>query len=287
MESLTYDTWMSLRDEHASLLQPRVDAHLQRRSCGEKHPVHDFLFEYYSFRPAQLMRWSPGVGIVLENTDIDDWSWGPFETYQNKNSVWLNPHKFLHSRIESAQWILSLLKEIEVRAPQFACHGLHEWAMVVDEGDIRHTQLPLRLSHDAIVTLVKSQSLCCTHYDAFRFFSQNARPWNRHQLNPGSRINMEQRGCLHTNMDLYKWAYKFYPWISSEIIRAAFNLAWDIRIIDMRASPYDVSRFNLEAIPIETEEGRRQYELEQKRLSEKSIHIRRMLSEAYEKLLGL
>ena len=30
-----------------------------------KHPVHDFLFTYYSFRPAQLRRWSPGYGVVL------------------------------------------------------------------------------------------------------------------------------------------------------------------------------------------------------------------------------
>ena len=39
-----------------------VGDHLARRQRGVKHPVHDFLFTYYSFRPAQLRRWSPGFG---------------------------------------------------------------------------------------------------------------------------------------------------------------------------------------------------------------------------------
>ena len=30
-----------------------------------KHPVHDFLFTYYSQRPAQLRRWHPGYGVGL------------------------------------------------------------------------------------------------------------------------------------------------------------------------------------------------------------------------------
>ena len=41
---------------------PGVDApHLARRQAGQKHPVHDFLFTYYSFSPAKLMTWQPGL----------------------------------------------------------------------------------------------------------------------------------------------------------------------------------------------------------------------------------
>lgn len=40
-------------------------------------------------------------------------------------------------------------------------------------------------------------------------------------------------------MDLYKWAFKFAPFIPSELIADCFALARDIREIDMRASPYD------------------------------------------------
>ena len=43
-----------------------VQPHLERRRRGEKHPVHDFLFTYYSQRPAQLRRWHPGLGVELE-----------------------------------------------------------------------------------------------------------------------------------------------------------------------------------------------------------------------------
>ncbi|MGO1874228.1 MAG: hypothetical protein ACTIKL_05790, partial [Canibacter sp.] len=43
-----------------------------------------------------------------------------------------------------------------------------------------------------------------------------------------------------------------------------FELARDIRIVDMQASPYDVSEYGYEAIPIETAEGKHQYaELQQ------------------------
>ena len=42
-----------------------VGPHLSRRAGGVKHPVHDFLFTYYSQRPAQLRRWHPGYGVRL------------------------------------------------------------------------------------------------------------------------------------------------------------------------------------------------------------------------------
>ena len=32
---------------------------------GEKHPVVDFLFEYYRFRPSWLKRWHPGPDVIL------------------------------------------------------------------------------------------------------------------------------------------------------------------------------------------------------------------------------
>ena len=31
-------------------------------SRGERHPVDDFLFEYYPNRPSLLRRWHPGLG---------------------------------------------------------------------------------------------------------------------------------------------------------------------------------------------------------------------------------
>ncbi len=46
-----------------------IGPHLERRERGETHPVIDFLFTYYSYRPNQLLRWHPGWGTVLAGGD--------------------------------------------------------------------------------------------------------------------------------------------------------------------------------------------------------------------------
>jgi len=78
-------------------------------------------------------------------------------------------------------------------------------------------------------------------------------------------------------MDLYKWAYKFYPWVSSEIIIDAFELARDARILDMQASPYDLRAWDVDPVMIETVEGRKQYESRQRELASRAVPIRRHL----------
>ena len=39
----------------------------------------------------------------------------------------------------------------------------------------------------------------------------------------------EQPGCLHANMDLYKWAFKLAPFAPAELVADCFALARDIR----------------------------------------------------------
>ena len=50
---------------HRARLAPYVEPHLARRQAGEKHPVHDFLFTYYSFSPAKLLDWRRTVNVTL------------------------------------------------------------------------------------------------------------------------------------------------------------------------------------------------------------------------------
>ncbi|MEM9446274.1 MAG: 3-methyladenine DNA glycosylase [Verrucomicrobiota bacterium] len=269
--------WERCQENHSNALSERIQGHLCRQSRAEKHPIYDFLFEYYSFRASHLIRWTPGVGVILENADLAGWSWGPF--VKRDQGIWLDASLFPRQRREGLNWTLQLLQEINKKPPFLACFGLHEWAMVTDVEDVRHQQLPLRLSHHEIVKIVKNQSICCTHFDAFRFFSKTAKPWNHYQPTTRNRRSLEQPGCIHANMDLYKWAYKFYPWISSDILRDAFDLAWKSRVIDMQASPYDVSMFGYEAIKIETESGRQIYQSKQKELSEIAKAIRERLIE--------
>jgi hypothetical protein len=86
-------------------------------------------------------------------------------------------------------------------------------------------------------------------------------------------------------MDLYKWAFKMYPWIPSSLILEAFELAVEARYIDMQASPYDLREQGMEPIKIETEKGRKEYKLKQEMIFEKGFPIRDKILNAMNGLL--
>ena len=50
-ETLSPSHWQARAAAHEARVGEFVDAFLARRSRGQKHPVHDFLFTYYSFSP--------------------------------------------------------------------------------------------------------------------------------------------------------------------------------------------------------------------------------------------
>jgi hypothetical protein len=181
-----------------------------------------------------------------------------------------------------AAWIAQLCANIENRPARFVCHGLHEWAMVYKQSaeQVRHSGYDLRLSPDALASFIESQTVCCTHHDAFRFYTPEARPMNTVQPRFETRLEMEQAGCLHANMDLYKWAYKLWPWIGSDLVADAFEVALAGREMDMRASPYDLAALGFEPICIETEAGRAEYRTEQRRIAMLAEPVRRSLQQA-------
>lgn len=280
----SFHEWTALKSEHESALSGILDPYLDKRSRRIKDPVLDFLFEYYAFRPSHLRRWSPGIGIQLE---IDRSGQLPevSELIAEDNYARLNPNFFPQKRIKSLKWTLALLKESRLKKPFFGCFGMHEWAMVYRAEEVRHEQIPFRLTEDEIHIFVESRPLLCTHFDAFRFFTDKAAPLNRHSLNRDNFQEMEQPGCVHTNMDLYKWAFKLYPWISSEVVREAFFNAVETRKVDMQASPYDATEFGLEPIKIETEAGRTEYLERQSEIYENSKPVRERVIEGYEFVL--
>jgi hypothetical protein len=167
------------------------------------------------------------------------------------------------------------------RTPVWHCFGLHEWAMVYRASTHRHNQVPLRLHQDEIAHFVEDHQLSCTHFDAFRFFTPEAKLRNRIQLNRLSVNEYDQPGCIHVNMDLYKWAFQLAPFISSDLIADAFELAVAAREIDMRASPYDLKRFGFEPICVETRAGREEYIAHQRNMAERAMPIRQKLLAAY------
>lgn len=272
--------WRQQKADHEHRIGKLIDPYLQRRSEQKKDPVMDFLFEYYAFRPSHLRRWTPGLGFFLVDGATRDW---PFEEMRSQDSgCFLDIADFPASRISSLKWILKLLRNSADRRPSFGCFGMHEWAMVYKADTIRHQHLSLRMDMDELASFVESRPLVCTHFDAFRFFTDEAKPQNKFELNRERFHKMEQPGCLHTNMDLYKWAFKMYPWISSSTIRRAFELAVETRVVDMKASPYDLRDRGLAPIKIETEEGQLEYVEKQRAIFKKSRPIRQRLIKEYQ-----
>ena len=158
------------------------------------------------------------------------------------------------------RFVAGLLAATASRPAATGCFGLHEWAMVYREPDDAHRHaLPLRLGGAGTDAVVESHRIRCTHVDAYRFFTPDA--VGRNTLTPTRQTQtaMEQPGCLHANMDLYKWALKLGPLVPGELLLDCFALAREIRTTDMQASPYDVTSYGLEPVAIETPEGKAEY----------------------------
>jgi hypothetical protein len=279
VEQLSRPVWRDRAARHHERLAPYAEDRLTRTARGKKHPVHDFLFEYYSFRPAHLLRWTPGVNVVLEGARPGDLPWTEFIAVDG--GIVLASSSFPEHRQSFVRWTLNYLEGIAVRSPLFGCFGLHEWAMVYRTPEVRHGRTPLRLTPEAIADVVETEQLCCTHFDAYRFFAPAAVPQNRHRLSRDVTDGFDQRGCIHVTMDLYRYAYKIAPWIRAELIADTFELAWQARQLDMRASPYDLSAFGCEPIRIETVEGKEEYVRAQRELAERATPLRTELIDAY------
>jgi hypothetical protein len=251
--------WEGARAAHEARVDALLGDHLERRRRGLKHPVRDFLFTYYSYRPGQLRRWFPGVGVELEGVPSLD----PWETKR---------------RADSVRWIHDLLVATAEKPGHFGCFGMHEWAMVYRQSrqELRHNAYPLRIDPDAVV---EERGIRCGHFDAFRFFTPQAKPLNVLQPTREGQQGNEQPGCLHANMDLYKWSYKLAPLAPAELIADCFELAGEIRELDMRASPYDLAELGYPPVRIETPEGRAAYALMQKGFAERAKPLRQRLIE--------
>ena len=69
-----------------------------------------------------------------------------------------------------------------------------------------------------------------------------------------------------------------------------FELAWDIRVLDMRASPYDFSGlagWDHAPVRVETAEGKAEYAAAQRAFAERGAPLRQRLIEECERLLAL
>ncbi|SDY56094.1 hypothetical protein SAMN05444365_102651 [Micromonospora pattaloongensis] len=275
--------WRARREAHERTVDAWLTPHLQRRRTGRKHPVEDFLFTYYSHRPAQLRRWHPGAGVLLADATPDEFG----RDYRAvAGGVELDTTAVLGRRAEAVSWIRALLAHTAARNAHFGCFGMHEWAMVYRQtpDEVRHNAWPLRLDPEQTARTVEQNRIRCSHFDAYRFFTAPARPLNLLSPTREAQLDNEQPGCLHANMDLYKWAYKLSPLVPSELVAEAFALAREIRTLDMRASPYDLSALGYPAVRVETPEGRAEYAAAQRDFAERAAPLRARLIEAIDRL---
>ncbi|GAA1522229.1 3-methyladenine DNA glycosylase [Nocardioides humi] len=273
--------WRERAAAHAARIDAYVAPHLARREAHVKHPVFDFLFTYYSYRPAQLRRWHPGFGVVLESAP----EYAGLKGYGADGAVELS---YVLSQRRLISSLHALLTATARRAPHFGCFGLHEWAMVyrLAEDETRHADWPLRLGPAGTDAVVEGHRIACSHFDAYRFFTPPARGLNT--LHPGrdDRPAFEQPACLHAGMDLYKHAFRLSPMIDSDLVADCFELAWDIRVMDMRAAPYDLADLGFDPVRIETAEGKAEYVEAQRGFAERGAPLRDRLIEECERLLS-
>ena len=269
--------WQARARAHRERLLPYVEPHLARRGARVKHPVHDFLFTYYSLRPAQLLRWHPGFGVRL----LDAPEYAGLKGYRD-GTVTATHAASQRLLVET---LLRLLRATAGRPANFGCFGLHEWAMVYRADQTRH-EWPLRLGPVGTDGVVESHRIQCSHFDAYRFFTPAAVGLNT--LRPGrdDRAEFEQPACLHAGMDLYKHAFRLLPLVSSDLVADCFELAWDIRVLDMRAAPYDLRDLGLEPVRIETAEGKQEYAAAQRAFADRAAPLRQRLIAECERLLG-
>jgi hypothetical protein len=218
---LSRSEWQHQRAAHQARVKPWATDRVERAGIAQKHPVYDFLFTYYSFRPAYLLRWSPGADVLLQDIKPHELDW-PQDFVTSREGAYISSHSFPEHRREYLAWALRYLTETAKRHATFNCYGLHEWAMLYHEQQPRHSQVPLRLSPEEIARIVERSELRCTHYDAYRFFTPAATPLNRSRLSRETTTENDQPGCIHVTMDLYKFAHKIAPWCrhASEPVRS-------------------------------------------------------------------
>ncbi|MGK5114312.1 3-methyladenine DNA glycosylase [Geodermatophilus sp. CPCC 205506] len=284
---LAAEVWTARSAAHAARADALTAGHRERRATGRSHPVEDFLYEYYSTRPAVLRRWHPGAGTALAPSAAGPAPHAGRRWYatDDDGAVVLDSEAFLADRGDTVRFVRDLLAATAGRPAFLGCFGLHEWAMVYRQDEHRHP-LPLRLGQAGTDAVVEAHPIRCSHFDAFRFFTPAAVGLNRLRPTRATQPDLEQPGCLHATMDLYKWATKLGPAVPGELLLDCFELARDVRELDMRASPYDLRAHGRTPVRIETPEGRAEYAAAQRGFTERGAVLRATLSDWCDRILG-
>lgn len=276
------EQWHDAEERHRERADRLTAGWRSRRRDHTPDAVEDFLYTYYPTVPSRLRRWHPGAGVVLEGAASARSTWRWYKATSTGDAI-VDAAAYIEARNRSIGYIDHLLHSVRSRTPAFGCFGMHEWAMVYHEPPGRHRHpIALRLGEKETDCVVDRTPIVCTHCDAYRFFTPDARPLNAFLPTREHQAELDQPGCLHANMDVYKWAMKLGPLVPGELLLDAFDLARRIRIVDMRASPYDVAALGLPPIRVEVDAGKREYARLQREFSSEAQVLRARLIDAIE-----
>ena len=189
----------------------------RRRADGRRHPVDDFLFTYYSHRPAALRRWHPGYGRRRSPARAGVRRAGASTRSRRRRR---RPRRRASSLAARGDCWCAFIRDLLAahRGPARAARAASgctsgRWSTGRRRSEVRHAAWPLRLGADG-----HRRGRGAAPDRAARTSTRSgssptpARPLNTLAAHAASdRPAFEQPGCLHAGMDLYKHAYRLTP----------------------------------------------------------------------------
>ena len=116
--------WQLAATQHEQIVASWTTDRLHRRSRGMKHPVDDFLFEYYPISVKKLATWHPKWQTQLEPTLNSEQIFNP-EIYSIAETIELRS-EYLELRLCETTAELAFLTSTLNRPARTGCFGLHE-----------------------------------------------------------------------------------------------------------------------------------------------------------------
>ena len=154
------------------------------------------------------------------------------------------------------------------------------WSTGSRPTQVRHAGWPLRLGGAGTDEVVESHRIGCSHFDAFRFFT-DAGAAAQH---PAARAATTGRRSSSRAACTPGWTSTSTPsgsrpLVPSELVADCFELARDIRVLDMRASPYDLTALGYAPVRSRRPTGKQEYVAAQRAFAERGAPLRQRLVE--------
>ena len=208
MEVLAEEVWRARRTAHERRVDELDHAAPRTAAARREAPVEDFLFDYYSYRPGQLRRWHPGAGVTLSGESAHEYLRQPGYV-ETPDGITLDVDAFLARRGDTVRWVHDLLRRTAERPATSAVSACTSgrWSKAASR----------RRTAQRLATTSHAREAGRDRRGARRPVQPLRRVPFLHRAGAAANVlrparetqhELEQGGCLHANMDLYKWAYK-------------------------------------------------------------------------------